>query len=190
MLNDEGNSGERWKQQWIQLAKKQLCTCSTLFLFISLPLFWTTTMWNFQKLLSSMFYGGNVVRVIVHFFFTAAHFHLALMVASISHFFTTTTKFSCCSPNKKCLLCFFIWINSVLCDSTKCGSQITDFIQASLFRPKFELLQTVDFTKWVTFCAISICVLPINHWKSDTFLDKLVILQPFHFQPSTVNLLY
>ena len=107
MLNDEGNAGERWKQQWIQLAKKQLCTCSTLFLFISLPLFWTTTMWNFQKLLSSMFYGGNVVRVIVHFFFTAAHFHLALVAASISHFFTTTTKFSCCSPNKKMSPLFF-----------------------------------------------------------------------------------
>ena len=107
MLNDEGNAGERWKQQWIQLAKKQLCTCSTLFLFISLPLFWTTTMWNFQKLLSSMFYGGNVVHVIVHFFFTAAHFHLALVAASISHFFTTTTKFSCCSPNKKMSPLFF-----------------------------------------------------------------------------------
>ena len=108
MLNDEGNAGERWKQQWIQLAKKQLCTCSTLFLFISLTLLWTTTMWNFQKLLSSMFYGGNVVRVIVHFFFTAAHFHLALVAASISHFFTTTTKFSCCSPNKKMSPLFFL----------------------------------------------------------------------------------
>ena len=107
MLNDEGNAGERWKQQWIQLAKKQLCTCSTLLLFISLPLFWKTTMWNFQKLLSSMFYGGNVVRVIVHFFFTAAHFHLALVAASISHCFTTTTKFSCCSPNKKMSPLFF-----------------------------------------------------------------------------------
>ena len=90
------------KQQWVKLAKKQLCTCSTLFLYIYLPLFCTTTTWNFQKL----FYGGNVVRVLVHFFFTAAHFHLALVAASISHFVTAATKFSCCSSNKKCLLCF------------------------------------------------------------------------------------
>ena len=48
--------------------KKELCTCSTLFLYISLPLFCTTTTLNFQKLLSYTFYGGNVVRVLVHFF--------------------------------------------------------------------------------------------------------------------------
>ena len=35
------------------------------------------------------------------FFFTAAHFHLALVAASISHFVTAATKFSCCSSNKK-----------------------------------------------------------------------------------------
>ena len=41
------------------------------------------------------------------FFFTAAHFHLALVAASISHFVTAATKLSCCSSNKKkCLLCF------------------------------------------------------------------------------------
>ena len=41
-------------------------------------------------------------------FFTAAHFHLALVAACISHFVTGATKFSHCSSNKKCLLCFFI----------------------------------------------------------------------------------
>ena len=101
--------------------------CSTLFLYISLPLFCTTTTWNLQKLLSYTFYGGNVVRVLVHFFFTSAHFHLALVAASISHFFfftsahfhlaleaasishfvTATTKFSCCSSNKKMSPLFF-----------------------------------------------------------------------------------
>ena len=35
------------------------------------------------------------------FFFTAAHFHLALVAASISHFLTASTIFSCCSSNKK-----------------------------------------------------------------------------------------
>ena len=57
-----------------------------LSLYISLPLICMTRTWNFQKLLSYMFYGGNVVRVLVHFFFTAAHFHLALVATSISHF--------------------------------------------------------------------------------------------------------
>ena len=73
------------------------------FLYISLPLFCATTTWNFQKLLSYTFYGGNVIRVLVHFFFTTTHFHLALVATSISHFLTAA-----CSSNKKCLLCFFI----------------------------------------------------------------------------------
>ena len=35
------------------------------------------------------------------FFFSAAHFHLALVAASISYFVTAATKFSCCSSTKK-----------------------------------------------------------------------------------------
>ena len=43
------------------------------------------------------------------FFFTATHFHLGLVAASISHFITAAIKFSCCPSNKKkCLLSFFI----------------------------------------------------------------------------------
>ena len=64
--------------------------------------------------LSYAFYGENVVRVLVHVFFTAAHFHPALVAASISHFVTAATKFSCCSSNKKMspfyLLSSFIFI--------------------------------------------------------------------------------
>ena len=41
-------------------------------------------------------------------FFTAAHFHLALVAASISPFFTAATKFSCYSSNKKMSPLFFI----------------------------------------------------------------------------------
>ena len=82
------------KQQQVLLAKKQLRTCSTLFLYISLPLFCTTATWNFQKLLSYTFYEGNVVRVRVHFFFTALIFTLHVLVAArISHFVTAATKF-------------------------------------------------------------------------------------------------
>ena len=100
MLSGEGNAGERWKTT-IGLSSKKAT------LHVPLPLFCTTSTWNFQKLLSYTFYGGNVARFLVHFFFTVAHFHLALVAASISHFVTAATKFSCCSSNKKkCLLCF------------------------------------------------------------------------------------
>ena len=55
-----------------------------------------------------LFYGGDVVHVLVHFFFTATHFHLALVATSISHFVTTAAKLSCCSSNKKMSPLFFI----------------------------------------------------------------------------------
>ena len=73
--------------------------------YISLPLFCTSTMWNFQKLPSYMFNGGNVVRVLDHIFSLLLIFTLVATTVhcSISHFLTTATKFSC-SSNKKCLL--------------------------------------------------------------------------------------
>ena len=109
MLSSEGNAGERWKTTIGLISKKQLCTCSTLFLYISLPLLYCMiTTWNFQKLLSYMFYGGNVACFLVHFFFTAAHFLLTLVAACISHFVTAATKFSCYSFNKKMSPLFFI----------------------------------------------------------------------------------
>ena len=48
------------------------------------------------------------------FFFTAAHFLLALVAASISHFVTAATKFSCCSSNKKVSPLFFISLSRSL----------------------------------------------------------------------------
>ena len=39
-----------------------------------------------------MLYGGNVVDSL-SLFFTAAHFHFALVAASVSHFVTAATKF-------------------------------------------------------------------------------------------------
>ena len=54
-------------------------------MYISLPLFCTTTTLNFKKLPSYTFYGGNIVCVPVHFFFSLPLiFHLA--AASISPF--------------------------------------------------------------------------------------------------------
>ena len=101
MLSGEGNAGERWETTIGLISKTATLHVQHTFLYISLPLFCTSTTWNFQKLLSYTFYGGNVVRVIVHCFFTATHFRLALVAASISYFLTTVTTFSYCSPNKK-----------------------------------------------------------------------------------------
>ena len=109
MLSGEGNSGERWKTT-ISLISKNWATLHVqhfaLFLYISFPLFCTTTSWNFQKLLSYTFYERNVVRFLVHFFFTAPHYHLALVGARISHFVTAATKFSSCSSSCRP---FFRW---------------------------------------------------------------------------------
>ena len=102
MLSDECNAGERWRTTIVVISKKSnFARAAHFFLYISLPLFYTTTTCNFQKLLSYTFYGGNVVRVLVHFFFTDAYFHLALVAASISHFVTAARKFSCCQFRQK-----------------------------------------------------------------------------------------
>ena len=76
------------------------------FLDIALPLFCSTTTWNFQKLLSYTFYGGNVVRVLVHFFslpliFTLHWWPLAFLILS-----PPLQNFHVVLPTKNCLLCF------------------------------------------------------------------------------------
>ena len=86
MQSGEGN--ENAEKTTIGLSKKlfSICTCSTLFLHISLPLFCTTTMLNFQKLHRYMVFGKSVIRVLIYFFFTSIHFHLALWpLASTCH---------------------------------------------------------------------------------------------------------
>ena len=93
MLSGGGNAGERWKTTIGVISKKKLCTCSTLFLYISLPLSCMTTTWNFQKLLNYTFHGENYrTSPCSLFFFTSAHVHLALVAASISHFLTAANK--------------------------------------------------------------------------------------------------
>ena len=61
MLSGDGNENSQ-KISVGELAKKQLCTCSTLFLYISLPT------GNFQKIPNYTFCEGNVVNVRVQFF--------------------------------------------------------------------------------------------------------------------------
>ena len=114
MLSGEGNENGEKTTMGLISKKATLHVPKTFFCTFLLPLFCTTTTWNFQKLPSYTFYGGNVVRVFAHFFFTVAHFHLALVAASISHFVTVATKFSCCSSNKKMSPLFYISRSSPL----------------------------------------------------------------------------
>ena len=99
MLSGESNAGEGLKTTIGLISKKATLHVQHTFLYISLPWFCTTITWNFQKLLSFTFSGGNVIRVLVHFF-SAAHFHLAFDWWPLA-FLTAATKFSCCSFNKK-----------------------------------------------------------------------------------------
>ena len=89
MLSEEGNAGERWKTTMGLISKKEPLHVQHTFLDISLPLFCMVTTWNFQK----RFYGGNGVRVLVHFFFTGAQFLFTFVADSISHFIPAATKF-------------------------------------------------------------------------------------------------
>ena len=102
MLSREGNSGERWKTPKGLISKKTTLHMQHTFLYISLPLFCTTTTRNFHKL----FYGGNVVRVLVHFFslpfiFCLHWWPLAFLILS-----PPLQNFHVVLPTKKCRLCF------------------------------------------------------------------------------------
>ena len=113
MLSGDECNAKRRRQQLqpkksvglISKKKKPLCTCSTLFMYISLPLFCTTISWNFQKLPSYTFYGGNVVFVFCSLFFSLPLI-FTLVAASISHILTAAMKFSCFTSNKIDLFCF------------------------------------------------------------------------------------
>ena len=91
MLSGEGNAGDGWKTTHFFCTFP--CRC-----FARLQ----------RKTSRNFFYGGNVIRVLVYVFFSAAHFLIALMAVRISHFVTAATKFSCCSSNKKMSPVFFI----------------------------------------------------------------------------------
>ena len=86
--------------------QKQLCTCSTLFCTFLCRCFARL----FKKRETSRkFLVTRFIKEMSYVFpFTAAHFHLTLVAASISHFVTAATNFSCCSFNKKMSPLFFI----------------------------------------------------------------------------------
>ena len=98
MLSGEGNAGERWKTTIGLISKKgTLHVQHTLFCTFLCRCFARLQRETSRNFLVTHFVDWNVVRFLVHFFFTAAHFHLTLVAASISHFVTTAAKLSCCS---------------------------------------------------------------------------------------------
>ena len=97
MLSGEGNSGERWKTTIGLISKKNNFTPWAHFFahFFAVVLHDYN---RYAKLPEIFLWRPDVVRVLVHFLFTAAHFLLALLVvASFSHFVTAATKFPRCS---------------------------------------------------------------------------------------------
>ena len=82
MLSGEGNAGERWKTTIGLISKK--ATLHVQYTFFA----------RLQRETSRNFLVTRFMEEMSHVFqFTAAHFHLALVAASISHFVTAATKF-------------------------------------------------------------------------------------------------
>ena len=107
MLSGEGNAGGRWKTTIVLISKKATLHVQYTFWYISLPLFCTTTTWNVQKPLSYTFYGGNVVRLLVHFFFSLLLiFTLHWWPLAFLILLPPLQNFHVILPTKKCLLCF------------------------------------------------------------------------------------
>ena len=110
-------TAERWKTTICLSSKKATCRCSTLFLYISLSLFCTTTTWNFQKRLSytrsRLLHGGNIVRVLVHFFFSLP-FIITLHWWPVAFLIFSPPLQNChvVLPTKRCLLfCLSLTLN-------------------------------------------------------------------------------
>ena len=105
MLSGEGNAGERWKTtigRPIGLISKKATLHVQHTFFVH---FFAVVLHDYNVKLPETSKLHVFFRSL---FFTAAHFHLALVAASISHFVTALTKFWCCSSNKKMSPLFFI----------------------------------------------------------------------------------
>ena len=86
--------------------KKKLCTCSTPFLYISLPLFCTTTTRNFQKLLVTRFMEEMSCVFLFTFFSPSLIFTLHWWPLAFPILSPPLQNFHVVLPTKKCLLCF------------------------------------------------------------------------------------
>ena len=110
MLSGEGNAGERWKTAIrLNSKKNQLCTCSTLFCTFLCRCFPRLQRQTSRNLLVTLLME-EMSYVFSFTFFHCRSFspYIWLVAASISHFVTAATKFSCCSSNKKMSPLFFI----------------------------------------------------------------------------------
>ena len=107
MLSGEGNDGERWKTAIGLISKKNNFARAAHF-FVH---FFAVVLHDYNaKLPENFFYGGNVVRVLVHFFFFSLPlifslhwWPLAFLILSppLQNFHPRR-----CSSNKQWLLCF------------------------------------------------------------------------------------
>ena len=107
MLSGEGNADERWKTTIGLISKRATLHVQHTFIVH----FFTVVLHDYNVKLPETSQLHVLWRKCLTFscslfFFTAAHFHLALVAASISHIVTAATKFSCCSSNKKMSLVF------------------------------------------------------------------------------------
>ena len=89
--NIKKNNNNRSNQQKSNLARAVRLFCTFLCRCFARPQHETS-----RNFLVYTFYGGNVGRVLVHFFFTVAHFHPG-----------GRYKISFCSSNKNVSFCFF-----------------------------------------------------------------------------------
>ena len=115
MLSGEGNAGDRRKTTiGLNSQKKkqqQLSTCSTLFFFFH---FLAVVLHDYNaKLPETVFLWEKCRTSYRSLFFTAAHFHLTLVAASISHSVVPATKFSYWLPTKN--VSFFLSLALDLC---------------------------------------------------------------------------
>ena len=112
MLSGEGNAGDRRKTTIGLISKSNFARAAHFVLYISLPLFCTTTTCNFQNFLSYTFYGGNVVwcsrslLVSLPPIFTLHWWPLAFLILS-----PPLQNFHVVLPTKKCLPCLFLALN-------------------------------------------------------------------------------
>ena len=87
-------------------------------------------------------------------FFTAAHFQLALVAASICHFVTAATKFSCCSvPTKNVSFVFFVCLSVFVFFFISRSRSLSPFFSSSFA----GLSPTFSFSPSFSYSIFQIC---------------------------------
>ena len=138
MLSGEGNAGERWKTTIGLFSKKKTLHVQHIF-FVH---FFAVVLHEYNANLPETFLWRRRRTRPLSLFFTAAHFLVALVAASISYFVTAATKFSRCS-SKKMTPFFFI-----SCSSSLSPFFSLSFAGLSLFFSVFLLLYIANLWTW------------------------------------------